>query len=89
MTLFDEKKKKAILRASPKIAKYFDKSMKTFNSSQKFIQKNDDGSIDFSLEYTQPLEILPFIKKWLPDLKIVAPDELNEVLIADLKSYLS
>lgn len=80
MTLFGIAKKTATLRAAPNIAKYFDKDMKIFLSSQKFIKKEADGSVIFTLSYTQPIEILPFIQRWLPDLVILEPQELKEEL---------
>jgi predicted DNA-binding transcriptional regulator YafY len=62
--------------------------MKKFMSSQKFFEKVDDEVV-FTLEYTQELEILPFIKRWLPDLIILEPKELKDRLDEDLRSYLS
>lgn len=80
MTLFGEEKKIATIKALPSIAKYFDDDMKIFLSSQKFLKKEADGSVLFTLTYTQPLEILPFIQRWLPDLVILEPQELREKL---------
>lgn len=80
--------KKAKLRASAKIAIYFRKNMKPFFPSQKFIQENDDHSIDFSIDYTHHIEILPFIKQWQPDITIISPIELKQELIKDLKKSL-
>jgi predicted DNA-binding transcriptional regulator YafY len=57
--------------------------------SQKFKEKLDDGSIIFTLDYTQPLEILPFIQKWLPHLVILEPQELKEEYINNLNLILS
>jgi predicted DNA-binding transcriptional regulator YafY len=88
MTKYNKPKQTAHIKASPKVAKYFDKNMKPHLKSKKFIRKNSDGSVEFTLEYTQPIEILPFIKSWLPDLKIVSPKELAEELKEDLRSYL-
>jgi len=79
MTLYGEKPKVATIRATPNVAKYFDDGMKRFLPSQKFKGKEADGSVVFTLEYTQTLEILPLIQKWLPDLIIVEPEELKEV----------
>jgi len=62
--------------------------MKRHLKSQTFIKKNSDGSVEFSLEYTQPIEVLPLIKKWLPDLKILSPQSLEDVLRQDLQQYL-
>lgn len=78
MTLYGIEKKTAIIKATPDIAKYFKEGMKIFLSSQKFLKKEEDGSVLFTLEYTQPLEILPFIQRWLPDLIILEPQELRD-----------
>jgi len=88
MTLYAVEKKKAILQTTPKVAKYFKKDMKKFFSSQEFIKEMDDGSVRFSIEFTQPLEILPFIKRWLPDITIIEPNELKEQYRKDLQKML-
>ena len=62
-----------------RIKKYFKKNMKKFFPSQKFIEENEDGIV-FEISYTQPLEILPFIKRWLPNMEIIEPKELKEGL---------
>ncbi len=85
MTLYGVERKKAILQTTPKIAKYFKKDMKKFFPSQEFIEELDDGSIRFSLLYTQPLEILPFIKRWLPDMSVIEPKELKKQYERDIK----
>ena len=88
MSKYAEPKEIARIKASPRVAKYFDKGMKRHLKSQTFIKKNSDGSVEFSLEYTQPIEVLPLIKKWLPDLKILSPQSLEDVLRQDLQQYL-
>ena len=84
MTLFSEPKKIAKIKATKNIARYFDDGMKIFLSSQKFLQRDEDGSVIFTLEYTQELEILPFIQKWLPDLIILEPQELKDAYLKKL-----
>jgi len=88
MTLYDVSKKTATIKANPNIARYFKKYMKKFLSTQKFIKEQDDGSIIFELTYTQPLEILPFVQKWLPDLVILEPQELKDEFRKKLKQAL-
>ncbi|RUM67070.1 MAG: WYL domain-containing protein, partial [Sulfurimonas sp.] len=78
----------AYLRASKHIAVYFRTSMKPFFPSQKFLRHNDDGSIDFSLAFTQNIEILPFIKQWQPHLVVLSPDALKEELLNDMRQSL-
>jgi len=41
------------------------------------------------LSYTQELEILPFIQKWLPDLVILEPKGLREAYVKKLKKALN
>jgi len=87
MTLYGVTPKKALLLASPNIARYFKPQMKKFLKTQKFIRELDDGSIEFELSYTQELEILPFIQKWLPDIKIIKPVELKDALRKKIDAY--
>lgn len=88
MSRYDKLPQVVTLKASPKVAKYFKPHMKRHFSSEKFIENCVDGSVIFSVEYSQSIEILPFIKKWLPDLKILSPQSLEEKLRMDLKTYL-
>jgi predicted DNA-binding transcriptional regulator YafY len=88
MTLLDKQPKKALLKANPYIARYFKDGMKKYLHSQKYIKTLNDGSIIFSVEYTQELEILPFIQQWLPDLIILEPKELQETYIKKLQNSL-
>ena len=67
----------ARIQASPTIAPYFKEGAKRFFPSQRFACENEDGSVEFTLEYTQPLEILPFIKRWAPNLTVLEPAELR------------
>lgn len=89
LTRYDIPVKSATIKATPEKARYFEKGMKKFLSSQKFKEKLDDGSVVFTLEYTQPLEILPFIQKWLPHLVILEPQELKEEYINNLNLILT
>ena len=88
MTLFSVEVTKAHILASEKVAKYFKPEMKKLMVSQEFLKENSDGTVEFTIDFTQDLEILPFVKKWLPDLKILSPKSLEDSLISDLKNYL-
>jgi predicted DNA-binding transcriptional regulator YafY len=89
MTLYGVEKKKALLKASPMIAKYFKEDMKKFLSSQKFVEELEDGSVTFEVSYTQDLEVLPFVQKWLPDLVVLEPKELKENYTEKLQTILN
>ena len=88
MSLYDVQPKVATVKATSAIAIYFEKDMKKFFPSQKFKEKLADGSVLFTLEYTQELEILPFIQKWLPDFIIVEPKEIRDAYATKLKKAL-
>lgn len=81
--------KTAIVKATPQVSCYFKTEMKPFFTSQKYIETLEDGSVIFSLDYTQPLEILPFIKRWLPNLYILEPKELKELYVKELREVLN
>jgi len=89
MSLYGKPTQTATLKASPQISKYFKAHMKSHFVSEKFIEELSDGSIIFSIDYSQPIEILPFIKKWLPDMKILSPQSLEDTLRRELEAYLA
>ncbi len=78
----------ARLRASAKIAIYFKEGMKLFFPSQKFISEDKDGSVNFSINFTHFIEILPFIKQWQPDIIVLSPEKLRIELKQDLEKAL-
>ena len=84
MTLYGKPTKIARLKASGMAAKYFYEGMKPFLSSQQFEKILDDGSVIFTLEYTQAIEIMPFIQSWLPNITILEPQELKEQYVKRL-----
>lgn len=86
MTLYDKDFQTATIKAMPTIAKYFEADMKRFFPTQYFIKKEDDGSVIFQVKYTQPMEILPFIQRWLPDLVIQEPQSLKDEYIKKLNT---
>ncbi len=88
MSLPSEPSRMALLKASPKVAIYFMEGMKPFFPTQKFKKKLGDGSVTFSINFTQDMEILPFIKKWLPDIEILEPKDLRETFKEQLKAAL-
>ena len=85
MSLPSEPSRMALLKASPKVAIYFMEGMKPFFPTQKFKKKLGDGSVTFSINFTQDMEILPFIKKWLPDIEILEPEDLRKTFKKQLK----
>ena len=76
---------KALLYAQPNIAHYFEEGMKRFFKSQRFVKREENGGLYFEVSYTQEMEILPFIQRWIPDLLIIKPEGLKEAYRRKLK----
>ena len=89
MTLEGIKKETAIIKVLPSISRYFQEGMKPFFKSQTFIKAYEDESIEFSINYTQAIEILPFIKQWLPNMHLLAPSSLKDQLQKELELSLN
>jgi len=88
-TLYDVKFKKAKIKIiGERIIPYFE--IKDHFPNQKPIYSNGKELI-LEIGYTQPLEVLPIIKKWLPNIEILESenDELQKLLIKDLEKSLS
>jgi len=75
----------AYLRTSQRVSFYFKENMKPFFPSQEFIKEKEDGTVEFTIDYTQVMEVLPFIKQWQPDLQVISPQSLKEILLADMR----
>jgi predicted DNA-binding transcriptional regulator YafY len=87
-TLYGVDKKIARLKIDKEKSHYFSKDMKLFFPSQKFIHSNDDGSAEIEISYTRSLEILPFVKRWMPFMHIISPDDLKDEYRKDLEKAL-
>lgn len=89
MSLYNSDIKTAHLKALPSISRYFEKDMKKFFTTQKFKKRLEDKSIEFTIDYTQPMEILPFIQRWMPDIIILQPKELKDFYSKKLKDAIN
>ena len=85
LTLYGVNPKTVRVKAKPEVSQYFREGMKKFLKSQEFIEEQSDGSVIFSLEYTQPLEIVPFIQKWMPSL-VPEEGEILDVLKENIEN---
>ena len=79
---------KALLYAKPNIAHYFEEGMKQFFRSQRFVEKDEKGGVYFEVSYTQKMELLPFVQRWMPDLLIIEPGELKKAYRKKLEEAL-
>jgi len=88
-SLFEDYKKekyRVVLRASKSIARYF--KDKSYLKSQRVSKEHKDGSLELDYFINNEMEILPLVRRWLPDLKIVEPKWLDEMLKVQIMRYL-
>ncbi len=69
------------------VAKYFER--KPIASTQRIEGRDRDGSLEAVVTITHEMEIIPTIKQWLPNLRVLEPDWLDEMIRTDIKRYLA
>jgi len=89
LTFYGVELKVAKIKASKSISRYFKQNMKKFLITQEFQEELEDGTVIFTVKYTNSLEILPFIQRWLPDLIILEPKELRDEYMKKLESTIN
>ena len=57
--------------------------------TQKIESHYNDGGMEFLIRITHEMEIMPIIKYWLPHLKVLEPEWIQEHINADLVDYLA
>lgn len=77
---------KATLEVEARVAHYF--KQKDYFFQQKILKEYDNGKLLIECGYTHELEILPVIRKWIPDVRIIKPLSLKKVLLKQLKEYI-
>ena len=76
---------KVVLNISADVAKYFKR--KPISKSQITESAYEDGSMDVSVEITNDMEIIPFVKYWIPHIRVLEPLSVKEAIELDLKAY--
>ncbi len=87
-TLFEHYKTEqytVTLLAKERAAPYF--KSKKYLKSQQLVKENEDGSLVISFRINNTMEILPIIKRWLPDLVVLEPSELKDKIHAIIEQY--
>lgn len=74
-----------VLEVDVSIKRFF--KQKKFLSSQTILKEEDNLFVSYKV--TNDMEILPFIRKWLPNIKIISPESTKEKFLDELKLYLN
>jgi len=83
---FRENMIKVILEVNSHKARYF-KTNKFF-PSQETLEELDNGNLRLCYTVTRELEVIDFIKQWIPHIKIIEPLSLKEKIEKQLAEYL-
>jgi len=75
------------LYISDVVAKYFKR--KPISKSQITESLHEDGSMVVSVEITNDMEIIPFVKYWMPHIIVLEPERISEEIKNDLNEYLN
>jgi predicted DNA-binding transcriptional regulator YafY len=78
---------RVILNISSVVAKYFKR--KPISKSQITESLYEDGSMDISVEISNDMEIIPLVKYWIPHIKVLEPERIEESIKRDLKGYIA
>jgi predicted DNA-binding transcriptional regulator YafY len=55
----------------------------------QYLKKNSDGTAELTISATNKEEIFPILKRWLPQIKVIEPPELQEEFEEMMKKYLN
>lgn len=80
------KKTEVILKVSEAAAEYF--SRRKLIAQQVVEKQLEDGGLIISGRFAHPNQILPIVRYWLPNVRIVSPESWQEELEEGLKAYL-
>jgi predicted DNA-binding transcriptional regulator YafY len=60
---------------------------KPISKSQRIISEYKDGSCDISLKITHEREIISIVQYWMPHIKIVSPQWIQEIVLNNIKKF--
>lgn len=83
---FGQEKQEIILTVHADVALHF--QQRPLLPEQQVIKKLDDGGLLLSSRITHHTQILPLVRYWIPHLKIVNPEGLQDEMEWGLKKYL-
>lgn len=80
------KKIEVVLKVSPAVAGYFQR--RSLIAHQVMEKKLEEGGLIVSCKVAHQNQILPIVRYWLPNVRIISPEGYQATLEAELKAYL-
>jgi len=81
-----EQKFEVIIKVSPKVAEYFQR--RDLLVGQVIEKELADGGLIVSTNVSHKNEVLPVVQYWLPHLRIISPESLQQEMEAEIRGYL-
>ena len=79
----DDLPEEVVLRFHQNVAERVAESR--WHGSEQPLEKQPDGSVIWRAKVAQPIEMLPWIRGWGADVTVIAPDDLKESIMADVR----
>lgn len=80
-------KSEVVLKVAKEAAIYFER--RKLVGGQVIEKRLEDGGLIVSAQVAHPNQILPTVRYWLPHVRIISPEGLQDAMDSGLKSYLS
>ena len=75
-----------MLSVSAEVSTYFKR--RKLIANQVIVKELDDGGLIVSAVVGHPNQVLPHVRYWIPHLRIISPDGLQDQLDSELEGYL-
>ncbi|WP_242387974.1 helix-turn-helix transcriptional regulator [Kosakonia cowanii] len=82
----NEQKFEVVIKVSPTVAEYFKR--RGLVVGQVIEKELADGGLIISSHVSHKKEVLPVVQYWLPHLRIIAPESLQQEMEAEIRDYL-
>ena len=81
-----EEKREIVLKISAEVAGYFKR--RRLIANQVIEKELEDGGLIVSAKVGHLNQVLPIVRYWIPHIRVISPEGLQEGLEAELKRYL-
>lgn len=83
----NQKKTEVVLKVAPPAAGYFRR--RKLIGGQKIVKELEDGGLIISGLIAHPDQILPIVRYWIPNVRVISPEGLQSELESQLRGYLA
>jgi predicted DNA-binding transcriptional regulator YafY len=80
------KKTEVVLKVTPPAADYFKR--RKLIGGQKTVKELEDGGLIISGLIAHPDQVLPIVRYWIPNVRVISPEGLQAELESQLRAYL-